>query len=483
MKNGIMMQGFEWYMPDDGGYYKFLKEEAKALREAGITAVWMPPSGKATGTNDVGYGAYDLFDLGEFDQKGSQRTKYGTKEELVEAIETLHELGMEVYVDIVLNHKAGGDYKETFKAVKVDSENRLEEIEAPRDIEGWTGFNFPGRGGKYSEFEWHFYHFDGVDYDARSGDNGVFRILGDNKHWDKAVSGEKGNYDYLMFADVDMSHPEVRGEYFHYIDWIIGTLGADGLRYDALKHIDYNFIRDLSAHVRGKWGEDFYIIGEYWKPDGEALNNYVDETNYIVDLFDVILHLNFERISKNSGGTDLRHVFDGTLVQEHPSLAVTFVDNHDSQPGQSLESYVEPWFKESAYALILFRRDGYPCVFWGDYYGTGGEHPMEGMKDMLNNMMHIRTNYAYGDQDEYFHSESLIGWVRRGNEEHPGKLAVLISTGDRATLKMHVGPEEAGKTYLDRSGKQPEEVIIDEEGNGEFTVGPGAVTYWTPKED
>ena len=37
---------------------------------------------------------------------------------------------------------------------------------------------------------------------------------------------------------------------------------------------------------------------------------------------------------------------------------------------QALESWVEPWFKPLAYALILLRREGYPCVFYPDYYGA-----------------------------------------------------------------------------------------------------------------
>lgn len=37
--------------------------------------------------NDVGYGAYDLYDLGEFNQKGTVRTKYGTKAQLKSAID------------------------------------------------------------------------------------------------------------------------------------------------------------------------------------------------------------------------------------------------------------------------------------------------------------------------------------------------------------------------------------------------------------
>ena len=66
----------------------------------------MPPAFKGIGgIHDVGYGVYDIYDLGEFDQKGTIRTKYGTKDEYLDAIEALHQYGLQVYGDIVLNHK------------------------------------------------------------------------------------------------------------------------------------------------------------------------------------------------------------------------------------------------------------------------------------------------------------------------------------------------------------------------------------------
>ena len=46
---------------------------------------------------------------------------------------------------------------------------------------------------------------------------------------------------------------------------------------------------------------------------------------------------------------------------------------------------------------------------------------------------------------------------------------------------MFVGEAEAGAIYVDLSGKN-DEVTIDENGNGIFTVGPGQVTYWANKE-
>jgi len=61
-----------------------------------------------------------LWDLGEFDQKDGKRTKWGTKEELLELSKKAKELGLGLYLDAVLNHKAGADDKETFEVVDVD---------------------------------------------------------------------------------------------------------------------------------------------------------------------------------------------------------------------------------------------------------------------------------------------------------------------------------------------------------------------------
>ena len=66
----------------------------------------------------------------------------------------------------------------------------------------------------------------------------------------------------------------------------------------------------------------------------------------------------------------MRTLLDGTLVQCDPCRAVTFVQNHDTQDGQALQSVIAPWFQPIAYAVILLRPQGYPCIFYGDYYGV-----------------------------------------------------------------------------------------------------------------
>ena len=175
--------------------WKKLEAEAGHLAGLGISAVWIPPAGKAQMQDDVGYASYDLYDLGEFDQKGTVRTKYGTRAELLRAIESLHSHGISVYLDAVMNHKAGADEKERFRVREVDENNRDEEISDTYEMEGWTRFTFPGRGGKYSDFTWHWYHFTGTDYDAGRDDSGIYKIQGEGKEWSNNVDDENGNYD------------------------------------------------------------------------------------------------------------------------------------------------------------------------------------------------------------------------------------------------------------------------------------------------
>lgn len=478
MDNGTLFQGFEWYLSDDGQYYKDLVLKLDELKDIGISAIWLPPMFKATGTNDTGYGTYDLYDLGEFDQKGSIRTKYGTKEELKILINEIHNRGMQVYADVVLNHMANADRAEKFLAVKVDSLDRTKTLTQPITIEGWTGFDFPCRNNKYSDFKWNYNHFSGVDFDNLTGSKAIYKILGENKDWNLGVSNEYGNYDYLMYADINHAHPDVKNELKKWALWFIDELNLDGFRLDAVKHIDQAFLNEFAFHIRSSRKNDFYLLGEYWQDDTNATNTFLSETSYDIDLFDVGLHYNLYEASLSGGKYDLRKLFDGTILKDHPLHSVTFVDNHDTQPGQGLASWIEPWFKEIAYGIILLRKDGYPCIFYGDIYGTGGNFPQPSIKDSISRLSLIRKNYAYGDQDDYFNSPDLIGWVRHGNQDHPVKAAIVISIGNMNTLKMFVGIEEQGKIYTDFTGNNDGKIIIDEQGYGEFMVGPGSISVW-----
>lgn len=480
MKNGVMMQYFEWNLPDDGKFWKQLKEDAKHLHDISITSIWIPPACKSTKSNDVGYGIYDLYDLGEFDQKGTVRTKYGTIRELKEAIDELHKYNISVYFDAVMNHKAGADYTEKFLAKEVDPDNRENVISQPYEIEGWTGFNFPGRKSKYSDFEWHYIHFTGTDYDQATGKKAIYLIEGEGKSWGKGVDSENGNYDYLMYADIDFNHPDVAEHMKKWGIWVANELNLDGMRLDAIKHINDRFIKEFLEVVRADRGKDFYAVGEYWKQDINSLNEYLSAVDYNVDLFDVTLHYNMYQASKDGKDYDLRNLMNDALVRVHPEMAVTFVDNHDSQWGSSLESQVESWFKPQAYALILLMKEGYPCIFYGDYYRIGKtESPHKLIIDILLN---ARRNYAYGEQVDYFDHPNTVGFVRMGDDKHPDSgLVLLISNGENGNKIMNVGEHRKGEIWYELTGNIKDEVTIDESGNGDFRVEGGNLSVWVKK--
>jgi len=57
----------------------------------------------------------------------------------------------------VLNHKAAADKKEKVTVVEVDDNDRTKEVSDAYEISAWLGFDFPGRGDKYSKLKYHWY--------------------------------------------------------------------------------------------------------------------------------------------------------------------------------------------------------------------------------------------------------------------------------------------------------------------------------------
>lgn len=485
--NGTMMQYFHWYIPDDGNLWDKAKTDARELADAGLTALWLPPAYKGlAGKSDVGYGVYDMYDLGEFDQKGSIRTKYGTRQQYLDAIQAIQATGMQVYADAVLNHRMGGDATETAKATPYSMDDRLNPKGWLQDIKSYTRFTFPGRQGKYSNFEWNWWHFDAVDYNEYNPNDRSTVYLLEGKRFDDYVALEKGNFSYLMGCDLDFQHPDVREEALRWGKWYLDTTKVDGFRLDAIKHISSWFFPEWLDELERYVGKDLVVVGEYWQPDIQTLHWYINSVGGRMSVFDVTLHYNFHYASKSGGNYDMRRILDNTLMQQRPTHAVTFVENHDSQPLQALESVVEPWFKPLAYAIILLRREGYPCVFHADYYGAeyedwgrdGKRHRiyLPSHRWLIDQFLYARQHYAYGPQYDYFDHWNTIGWTRLGNAEHPKAMAVLLSDGPAGHKWMEVG--KPNTKFVDLTEHISEPVYTNEAGWGEFRCRGGSVSVW-----
>jgi alpha-amylase len=256
---------------------------------------------------------------------------------------------------------------------------------------------------------------------------------------------------------------------------------VDGFRLDAIKHISSWFfpiwLDELERHAK----KDLFVVGEYWTPDLGTLHWYLDAVGPRMSVFDVPLHYNFHYASRSGGNYDMRRILNGTVMQQRPVSAVTFVENHDSQPLQALESVVEPWFKPLAYALILLRQEGYPCVFYADYYGAEYEDRgyrifMPSHRWLIDKLLYARRNFAYGPQYDYFDHWNTVGWTRLGDAEHPKAMAVLMSDGPAGNKWMEVGKPNA--TFRDITEHIQEPITTNEWGWAEFRCNGGSVSVW-----
>jgi alpha-amylase len=119
-QNDAMMQAFYWNVPVDeanknGTWWDNLASKASELKNAGITGIWIPAPSKGNwGITDMGYGIYDHYDLGNYNQKNTVETRFGSRAELENMIATMHNTAggapyLNVYADAVLNHVYSGD--------------------------------------------------------------------------------------------------------------------------------------------------------------------------------------------------------------------------------------------------------------------------------------------------------------------------------------------------------------------------------------
>lgn len=122
-QNDAMMQAFYWNVPVDeanknGTWWDNLASKADALKNAGITGIWIPAPSKGNwGIVDMGYGIYDHYDLGNYYQKNTTETRFGSRSELENMISVMHNTDngkpyIDVYADAVLNHVYSSDENE-----------------------------------------------------------------------------------------------------------------------------------------------------------------------------------------------------------------------------------------------------------------------------------------------------------------------------------------------------------------------------------
>lgn len=403
----VILQGFYWNThPGDhsddlngGIWWDTLATVAPQVADAGFSTVWTPPMTKGFGGRwDMGYGLYDYYDLGEYNQKFSIRTRHGNRAQFDAMMTSMHAEGLNVMADIVLNHRGGADGQQDYEVP----------WGAPTDPTPWTLFNpasgrFPGVPGHY--------HPSSAHPDQ-------------NPDYHSAIFFE----DICYFNDNNMMGPP-GGWYFgnppyglgHAADsliawgrWLMNDIGFDEMRLDAVKHIDPAFLAKFLVEVNN--GSQPFAVGEFFDFNGANLASYqgLVESNANsgskpaeMAIFDFEMRAQMKSILDNTSGSgDMYNVIGkGGMVWSDGASGfdvVTFLDNHDKDrvgfiggsaqnpdgtcpageivAGNScvkLDGYTasdhDPVIndKEDMGYPLMMAMEGRPTVFWKDFFWFG----------------------------------------------------------------------------------------------------------------
>jgi alpha-amylase len=159
--------------------------------------------------------------------------------------------------------------------------------------------------------------------------------------------------------DLDTSSSYVRQEAKNYIQKLL-SLGTDGFRFDAAKHIEPDFFREIKQIIPG----DKFVYGE-------VIGRTIQESYEYTGIFSVTdFHLLGAMINAFSFGGDLRSLINPVAQQQAlpGTSAVTFSRNHDTDKGQI--GYLFPTYQDAmlANAYVLARQDGFPIIYNADAY-------------------------------------------------------------------------------------------------------------------
>jgi len=444
---GVLFQAFYWNCPSeenqDGTWWNFVAGKIPELQQAGFTALWLPPASKAAnlGGPSMGYDPYDYYDLGDVKQKGRTKTWFGNQAELVALINEAHTANMQVYADLVLDHNNGGDAQE------------------PNPIDGqtrWTKFN-PGSG-KFPR-NWEYFHPSRYE-----------------------------TFDGMTFGDMpDLCHrnPKVYGEVISLAQWMIETIGFDGFRFDFVKGYAPWMVKAI-AELRylNKSEQGFYpfCVGECW--DGErtiddwlgTINSFMDNP---VSAFDFPLHYRLKDLCDSFGFSLWTLATSGTVVQDTPSQAVTFVDNHDTirDPGNAINSD-----KLLAYSFIL-THEGYPSVFWMDWYNFG--LAKTGTPNGIAALVAAHEHNAGGTTQVLYADGNLYVMQRTGAGYQPGLVYVLNNLGSAWNGAMVQtqwrGVRFEPVAYGGYDTSRPDTKMTSADGFADFWAGPRGWAVYAPQ--
>ncbi len=402
----------------------------------------------------MGYGPYDLYDLGSKYQKGTVATHFGTKTQFLDFVAAAHRLGIRVYADVVINHAMGADYAEPNPVMEqlgwndipdqsdIKPEQRSPDS-APSDIlRSWTGFAPVGADGKMGtgrfQRTWRDFHPNVAEPDRTPpyhskdfGQDYAFR----------------GDGDYVRHSMIAWSH------------WFVAQTGVDGYRMDALTDIEPDMTADfIEQGPKGLW-----IVGEFYNGDNSKVMAYLHAAHDDLHLFDYPLYFALHDMTFAPERFDMHDILTRRLPDRE--RAVTFVGNHDVSRNDSAIIYNFGLAK----ALIM-AMSGTPCVYYSDFWRAGEKRRAE-----ITRLTLAHDKLAIGPEIVREVAKATLVIERQGH-----LVAAFNSGGDgqshTVTVDTSFGPHVRLRDFVG-SGSP---IITDAQGKATLTVAPYEYAYYAP---
>ncbi len=399
-------------------WWDHLASQAGSLREAGITAIWLPaPTKGASGTSSSGFDEFDDYDLGSKNQKGAIPTRYGTREQLARCVAVFRANGIDVYLDLVENQRSGGS--------------------------GPGGFTF-----RYA------------DADGKTPGGRFSKDKGDFHNNEIPQDPDVFGPDFSFGSDLAPINGKPPGHVSNGLkasaDWMTRALDTQGYRIDDAKGISTRFARELLdfGSLKGK-----FAVGEFFDGNVGLVESWISGPiglNGRASAFDFPLRLNLiSAMCNNAGFFDMSQLDHAGLAGVDPLHAVTFVENHDTDITSPIVRN-----KMQAYALIL-TSEGYPCVFYKDYSTDPG---CFGLKKPIDNLIFIHEKIADGTTQQRWKDHDVFAYERLGgnhllvglNNNGIAEHTITVATGFGANTPLH-----------DYTGHSPD---VRTDGSGSVTI-------------
>lgn len=318
---------------DDGvGDLKGVTMKLDYLKEMGYNGIWLMPICESTT-----YHGYDVTDYYTVEKD------YGTNDDFKELVTEAHSRGINVIVDMVINHTSSSN--EWFRKATTALKN------------GET----TGDNAKYIEY----YNF------SATNESGYNKVNGANWYYES-------RFDKIM-PDLNLDSGAVRGEIRSIFEYWLKDMDCDGFRLDAVtsyytgnvkKNVEFlKFVNDTAKSIK----EDAYIVGEAWEGTDRQIREYYDSgcdsfflftmsagsgsSSSVKQLFSPLLSTPGQKLENLL--LDLQATYDkGTLAP--------FLGNHDTARAANMLAS-ENLIKMGAGVMSIM--NGNVFVYYGDEIG------------------------------------------------------------------------------------------------------------------